>query len=199
MTTPLTKREIATQKRRTSILDAATACFVEKGFHQTGMREIAKRADVSLGNLYNHFSSKHALLVGLANQEMAEIQPFVTQLQRDMPPCDGLKEFVQSYLICCSNRDAAILYLDISAEAMRQPDIASRFVNARNSLAEALSSVISRGVQMKSFRPVLDNLAMAHLILDLIESSAARGVIDRIDAQTLTSNVEAFVFAALSD
>ncbi len=40
---------------------------------------------------------------------------------------------------------------------------------------------------------------MAHLILDLIESSATWGVSDRIEAQDLTGNVDAFVFAALTD
>ena len=49
------------------------------------------------------------------------------------------------------------------------------------------------------FSGFLDNLAMAHLILDLIESSATWGVSDRIEAQDLTGNVDAFVFAALTD
>ncbi len=56
------------------------------------------------------------------------------------------------HLQSVAGRDAAILYLDISAEAMPQPDITSWFVNARNSLAEAVSSAISRGYKWKIFR-----------------------------------------------
>jgi AcrR family transcriptional regulator len=59
----LNKRDAALKERRLHILDAAIACLSEKGYHQTGMRDIAKRAEVSLGNLYNHFPGKHDMLV----------------------------------------------------------------------------------------------------------------------------------------
>jgi AcrR family transcriptional regulator len=42
---------------------AALECFSRKGFHGTSMREIAAAADVSLGNIYNYFSSKGELLM----------------------------------------------------------------------------------------------------------------------------------------
>ena len=60
------KREIASAQRRQHILEAAIACFIDNGFHQTGMRDIAARADVSIGNLYNHFPGKHDFLIGVA-------------------------------------------------------------------------------------------------------------------------------------
>jgi AcrR family transcriptional regulator len=178
-------------------LDAATACFAEQGFHQTGIREIAKRDDVSLGNLYNHFPSKHELLFALADQEIAKIPSCITLLEHDVPACDGLRDFIRSYCVCCSNRDTAILYLDISAEAMRQPDIARPFVKARNSLANALSSVISRGVKAQNFEHALYELAMANMILDLTEGAAARSVIDGINPQDLAISVESFVLSDL--
>jgi AcrR family transcriptional regulator len=142
------------------------------------------------------FSSKHELLFGLADQEMAEIPSCITLLEHDVPAWDGLRDFIRSYCVCYSNRDAAILYLDISAEAMRQPDIARPFVKARNSLADALSSVISRGVEAKNFKHALDDLAMANMILDFIEGAAARGVIDGINPLDLATSVESFVLSA---
>ena len=85
MTKLLTKRDKATHERRKHILEAATACFVEKGFHQTGIRKIAKRANVSLGNLNNHFPGKHDLLVAFADQEIVVTEPFTALLARDVP------------------------------------------------------------------------------------------------------------------
>ena len=79
---------------------------------------------------------------------------------------------------------------------MRQPDIARPFVKARNSLADALSSVISRGGEAKNFKHALDDLAMANMILDFIEGAAARGVIDGINPQDLATSVESFVLSA---
>jgi AcrR family transcriptional regulator len=143
------------------------------------------------------FSSKHELLFGLADQEMAEIPSCITLLEHDVPAWDGLRDFIRSYCVCYSNRDAAILYLDISAEAMRQPDIARLFVKARNSLANALSSVISRGVKAQNFEHALYELAMANMILDLTEGAAARSVIDGINPQDLAISVESFVLSDL--
>ena len=197
MTKPLTKRGITTHERRNHILAAAKACFVEKGFHQTGMREIAKRADVSLGNLYNHFPGKHDLLVAFADQEIVATEPFIALLERDVPAQEGLKDFIQSYCEGCSDQEAAILFLDIAAEAMRQPEIAKRFLKVRANLAAALSSLIASGISDKIFSLTMSDLEMANLILDLIESAAARGAIEGITPRELAPRVQAMVIAAL--
>ena len=91
----------------------------KKVFHQTGMREIAKRTNISLGNLYNHFPGKHDLLVAFADQEIVVTEPFIALLKRDVPAQEGLKGFIKSYCKGCSDQEAAILLLDIAAEAMR--------------------------------------------------------------------------------
>lgn len=41
---------------------AAQSLFIRRGYHATTMREIAARADVSLGNLYNYYRTKEGLL-----------------------------------------------------------------------------------------------------------------------------------------
>lgn len=46
---------------RQAIEDAAIELFVEQGYHATSMRQIAKRADLALGGIYNHFKSKDDL------------------------------------------------------------------------------------------------------------------------------------------
>lgn len=46
-----------------AILDAAVRVFGARGYHGTSVRDIAEAAGVSPGSLYNHFASKHDLLV----------------------------------------------------------------------------------------------------------------------------------------
>lgn len=46
-----------------AILDAAVRVFGARGYHGTSVRDIAEAAGVSPGSLYNHFDSKHDLLV----------------------------------------------------------------------------------------------------------------------------------------
>jgi AcrR family transcriptional regulator len=46
---------------RLAIEDAAIELFMEHGYHATSMRQIAERADLALGGIYNHFSSKEEI------------------------------------------------------------------------------------------------------------------------------------------
>ena len=46
-----------------AILNAAVRVFGSRGYHGTSVRDIAEAAGVSPGSLYNHFASKHDLLV----------------------------------------------------------------------------------------------------------------------------------------
>jgi AcrR family transcriptional regulator len=66
-----TRRERRIAARRKRILEAAATIFIEKGYERATTREIADAADVSEGTLYNYFTSKRDLLLGLC-QEFAE-------------------------------------------------------------------------------------------------------------------------------
>src|SRR5688572_24532741 len=56
---PAVRRE---QARRRSILQAAATTFRRRGFAATGMRDIAREAELSAANLYYYFPSKGSLL-----------------------------------------------------------------------------------------------------------------------------------------
>ena len=57
----------AIEKRKEMIEDAARELFIKQGFHRTSMRDIAKGAEVSLGNLYNYYATKDAIFESLIN------------------------------------------------------------------------------------------------------------------------------------
>ncbi|MCC7116947.1 MAG: TetR/AcrR family transcriptional regulator [Anaerolineales bacterium] len=46
---------------RAALEDAAIELFMEQGYHATTMRQIAERAELALGGIYNHFSSKEEI------------------------------------------------------------------------------------------------------------------------------------------
>ena len=72
MDTPLTRGE----STRQAILAAAYSLFVEQGFRASSMRQIAKRAGISLSGIYNHFESKEDIFVAI----FAERHPFLIVL-----------------------------------------------------------------------------------------------------------------------
>ncbi len=54
-------------QRRAQLLEAAQAVFVEKGYHSTGMEDIAERAGVSKPVLYQHFPGKLELYLAVVD------------------------------------------------------------------------------------------------------------------------------------
>ncbi|MFE7412986.1 ScbR family autoregulator-binding transcription factor [Streptomyces laurentii] len=71
---PGPKQERA-QKTREEILRAAAEVFDERGYHGAGMREIMKRAGVTLGAVYFHFPNKEALAQAVMHEQPATIVP----------------------------------------------------------------------------------------------------------------------------
>ena len=61
---PLTKGE------RTShiIIEAAYTLMVDQGYAATSMRQISKKAGLSLGSIYNHFASKDEVFVAILKE-----------------------------------------------------------------------------------------------------------------------------------
>ena len=55
-----------------SVLEAAT-WPVRRGFHASGMREVAAEAALSVAGVYHHYRSKEQILVALLDVTMAEI------------------------------------------------------------------------------------------------------------------------------
>jgi AcrR family transcriptional regulator len=50
---------------RLAIEDAALELFMEQGYHATSMRQIADKAGLALGGIYNHFAGKDEIFEGV--------------------------------------------------------------------------------------------------------------------------------------
>ncbi|MEK7725287.1 MAG: TetR/AcrR family transcriptional regulator [Acidobacteriota bacterium] len=64
---PKLSPEIIDEKKLV-IEEAARELFIKQGFHATSMRDIAKTAVVSLGNLYNYYETKEAIYQSIINR-----------------------------------------------------------------------------------------------------------------------------------
>ncbi|MCB0185770.1 MAG: TetR/AcrR family transcriptional regulator [Caldilineaceae bacterium] len=66
MASKLKKR--LTEVRRTHILEAAIAVIAEQGFQNTTIKQIAARAEVADGTIYNYFKNKDDILTAIIAQ-----------------------------------------------------------------------------------------------------------------------------------
>jgi TetR/AcrR family fatty acid metabolism transcriptional regulator len=65
----VSKRDL--KKKR--IVNAAISLFAENGFNDTSMLEIARRADVAEGSLYEYFQNKENLLLRIPDEKLSEL------------------------------------------------------------------------------------------------------------------------------
>lgn len=63
-------REQKKSERRERIFSAAVDLFNKKGFSNTSMQDIAEKASLAVGTLYNYFPSKNDLLLDIMQEEM---------------------------------------------------------------------------------------------------------------------------------
>ncbi len=167
-------RQKAKSKRRQQIVEAAANLFMEQGIHQTGIRDIATKAGISLGNMYNYFASKDDLILEIAELESAGLAQFTEALDGATDVPAGIDRFVLAYLDYVSDPVTAVLTIEITSEAIRNPAVAVSFDENRECLRRALSRTIARGVAQGSLDASLDRDETAKLILDVTEGLGMR-------------------------
>jgi TetR/AcrR family transcriptional regulator, cholesterol catabolism regulator len=78
--TPRARRR---DRQRAAILRAAARLFRDRGFADTGMRDIADAADLSPANLYHYFDGKHDLLFYCQDRALDRMLGAVASARRD--------------------------------------------------------------------------------------------------------------------
>lgn len=85
---PLRRRDEARALFRNAILDAAEAVFAERGFHGARIQDIAERARIAVGTVYNHFEDKDDVLGALLEQRSEEMISQLHPVRDDRGPFD---------------------------------------------------------------------------------------------------------------
>jgi TetR/AcrR family transcriptional regulator, repressor for uid operon len=83
------------EQRRAQILRAAGICFVEKGFHQSSVAEIARTAEISMGLLYRYFPNKEAIVHAFAEQDRMMLAQALNELARCQHLHAGVEVFIE--------------------------------------------------------------------------------------------------------
>ncbi|MCI1125134.1 TetR/AcrR family transcriptional regulator [Stenotrophomonas maltophilia] len=162
------------EQRIAQILQAALQCFLVRGFHQTSMRDIAQAAGVSLGNLYNHFPGKEAIILAVAVAESEELAPLLQRLAASDGERAQVLVFLQDFHALCRQPEWATLAVEVLAESARNPAVAEAFAANRRQLQAVLAEALQQVAQRERRRPVLAPALQAQVLLDAIESDALR-------------------------
>ena len=77
------RRDEARALFRNAILDAAENVFAERGFHGARIQDIAERARIAVGTVYNHFDQKDDVLSALLDERTEEMLEQLRPSPRD--------------------------------------------------------------------------------------------------------------------
>lgn len=164
------------ERRRAQILEAARACFRERGFQQTTIEEICGEARMSPGALYRYFDSKADIVAAIALDARADAEAALERLASAEGLVDGLAELARAFFETFEG-DAALL--DIWAEAGRDPLLA-RALNDRDRAAVGrLASAIEKAARAGAVYPALSPEEAAETLMAALEGMALRTAIAR--------------------
>jgi len=165
---PLTDEE--QQRRRKEIFDASVHLFLEKGFTETSMREIAKAAGLGKSTLYDYYKSKDEIMVSYFEEEIKKITIHAEEIiQANSTIAEKLRKIMQmhlGYLV-----DSRQIFLKLSLEAQRlSADSQEQIQLHRHAYQDMLRKLIEEGIRRGEFRPV-NPLFAARSIFSLLSIS----------------------------
>ena len=142
------------QRSRDRILRAAVELITEVGIDQVRVAEIARRANMSSGQVMYYFTSKeHILLETLAWRDYQDIRRTRAALAKVTGAWRQLERFIGLYLPASPADPSWILWLEAWARAPHNRQV-SQFLEELLALwRDDLAAIVARGVQEGAFAP----------------------------------------------
>jgi AcrR family transcriptional regulator len=112
----LSQETLDTKRRR--IEEAARHLFIRRGFHATSMRDIARGAGASLGNLYNYYPTKEDILESIISKYQkvidARLREIFEEVEEPFHP-DSLRRFgaMIKELVSAHSDFWLLMYIDV--------------------------------------------------------------------------------------
>ncbi|MGW0736773.1 TetR/AcrR family transcriptional regulator [Streptomyces sp. NPDC002851] len=106
MTNSVNRRVRASQKRQ-RLTSAAARVLHEQGVERTTLGDIAREADVPVGNVYYYFKTKDELVQAALSEHSAHLDELTGRLEQLADPCDRLKALIEAWV---DQRDVAARY-----------------------------------------------------------------------------------------
>jgi len=172
------------EDRAAEILEAALACFAEKGFAATRMEDIAARAKITKGTIYLYFRGKEDLFKGLARRsigvQLDAVKTFVAGFEGPTPELLRLVLTTAGQFAITSDR--VVLPKLLLAEANKFPELAEFW--RREVIDQGLAvfqAILARGQARGEFRAVAPEHAARLCIAPLLIVMFWRTVFARFD------------------
>ena len=139
-------RDRQKQERERRIVKAAERLFARKGYAEVAMEDVAARAGLAVGTIYNYFPSKSALLLAIVRSEteslLARGRKILDEPPRD--PVAAVSAFTEIFLEDLT-RDDRRLWRELFGAAIAEPStVGRRLFEGDTQLVSQLASLLDR-------------------------------------------------------
>lgn len=149
---------------RERVIRAAISLFAERGFHGTGIRDIAAAADLRSSTLYHYFSNKDDLLMEIMAGEIAPLRDAALRILADHEnPASRLATLVETHVWAHASDPLPMLVTDTELRAL-SGDRRRKVLQLRDEYEGSWKSVIRAGVRQDVFTTAQPDLAARALL-----------------------------------
>lgn len=171
------KVALRAQAQRDRILNAAQQCFIRHGFHAAGMAGIAESAEMSPGLIYRYFESKNAIILAIIERQLAEKRANIDSLQLQPDWEQRICDLFAGWQRGDDSLMNAALFLEMSAQATRDPQIADALAAADQDARTRFLAWLQQHARAQGVTPdPADLRARALALQSFIEGLAIRAV-----------------------
>lgn len=184
--------------RRKQILMAAWECFIEKGYSETTVREIAKKMNASTGVIYNFFKGKEAILEAIQEWSFENSRQMFSQMDQKDTMREAIMELFKCNLECGpidEVKKSTRGNMSLWSEALRRENIKKMLNSSYEFMEENISRFVEEGIKKKEIGAHLDPRVMTGFFLALIMGLNLQiAVIDGLDTRTYIKGIKKILF-----
>ena len=195
-----TKDTPRAEAQRERILCAAQRCFIEYGFHAASMASIAETAQMSAGLMYRYFENKSAIVLAIIERELQEGRSQIAQLRSSSELVAALLDVFTRWQARDPGAMSVALFLEMSAEATRDPQIAAALRRSDALILSDLGAWMHRAREDGGLGLPPETVATRAFLLECFIRGLAVTAVRHpdIDAATVRDSIDSVVSRLLS-
>jgi len=179
------------EQRRQQVLDAAKATFATKGFHQTSVADIIKKAGIARGTFYLYFKNKRQIFDCLLDALLEELDrriPTIEVGKGKPPPLEQLKTNITRVTTLALEQPHLIQILFNYATGLDQ-DLDRKVRVFYDMVRDRIEGALALGMKIGLVRPC-DKRLVAYGVLGAMKEVMGQLALDRISPADVQAVVE---------
>lgn len=146
----------ANKTKREMILDSAYELFLNKGYYDAKIIDIADAAGIGKGTVYEYFESKDAIFFELFKTKIADSYENMSELLSKDIPCEKkIKEYIEFELSNSAKytfNKNFLMDLMMKSDAFRNPQLIDSIHKLISKKFSILFQIIEKGIEKGEFR-----------------------------------------------